>query len=196
MNQPKALPVLETDEEKRRYLLKYELMDWAETLLIAGTVVVFVLLFICQIVVVNGPSMQPTLHNGERLLTWSTFWDLEAGDIVCVNRDGEEPIIKRVIATEGQTVDVDPQQGKVYVDGKELDESYILEPTYTDGNNRSIGFPAEVPEDCIFVMGDNRNNSLDSRFQEVGMVRIDHVFGKVACRIYPFDKFGDVYQES
>lgn len=190
-------PVLtgQQKEKMKKAISRYEMRDWAEALLTAGTVVVFVLLFICQIVVVDGESMEPNFHTNERLLALSSFGELERNDVVCIKRDDDAPLIKRVIATEGQTVDIDTQAGIVYVDGEPLEESFTLEPTYTDGNSpmtESIGFPATVPEDCVFVMGDNRNNSLDSRFEEVGMVHLDHVFGKVVFRLYPFDEIGPI----
>lgn len=186
----RMMPQLRTEAEIRRYLNRTEVIDWIETLLIAATVMIFFLLFVIQTVVVDGNSMNPTLHEHERLFTAAQFYQVEPRDIVVIRRDHNTPIIKRVIATEGQMVDIDFIQGKVYVDGEEQDEPYIAAPTYNSGGDQGISFPATVPEDCIFVLGDNRNESLDSRYQEIGMVNLDHVFGKVLFRFFPFDKIG------
>ena len=99
------------------------------------------------------------------------------------------PIVKRVIATKGDTVDIDFSTGTVSVNGEVLEESYIAEPTTTQYD---ITFPQTVPEGCIFVMGDNRNHSTDSRYGQLGMVDTRYVIGKVLMRIFPFREIGTV----
>lgn len=172
--------------EIRRTLWKGELLDWVETLTIAVTIAMVTLLFFVQIVIVDGDSMNPTLFDTERLLISTSLYGIDRGDIVVIHRDNDEPIVKRVIATEGQTVDIDFVKGEVYVDGQLQQEDYIFEPTYNSGGALGVSFPVTVPKDCVFVLGDNRNHSLDSRYQEIGMVPTDHIFGEVLCRIYPF----------
>ena len=113
------------------------------------------------------------------------------GDIVIVTQpnDMNHSLVKRVIATGGQTINIDAVAGKVYVDDKELDEPYILEPTYVAGN---IKYPFVVPEGTLFVMGDNRNVSLDSRSDRIGTIDERYIKGKVWFRIYPFNRIGVV----
>ena len=109
---------------------------------------------------------------------------LKAGDIVVARKEGfsSEPIVKRVIATEGQTVDIDFSTGSVYVDGELLEETYIKEPTYDD---EGLAFPVTVEEGCIFVMGDNRNASDDSRNPRLGIVDERYVLGKAVFLLLP-----------
>ena len=109
-----------------------------------------------------------------------------------INRDeGQEPLIKRCIAVAGQTVDIDFDAGVVYVDGVALQEDYVNTPTNAHSGSL-IDFPCTVPEGHIFVMGDNRNNSLDSRYAEIGMIDLNDVFGEVIFRLLPLDRFGAV----
>ncbi|MBR6548641.1 MAG: signal peptidase I, partial [Clostridia bacterium] len=111
---------------------------------------------------------------------------------IVADTDAAAPIIKRVIATEGQIVDIDFETGVVYVDGVALDESYVKTPTNVKFD---INFPVSVPEDCVFVLGDNRNNSTDSRSSLIGdhgMIDKRYILGKVVLRVLPFDKFGRV----
>ena len=137
--------------------------------------------------------MIPTLQNGERLVISNLFYEPTAEDIVvlCGEADREEGknLIKRIIATEGQTIDIDFEAGEVYVDGQKLDEPYILEPTYLDEGTE---FPLTVPEGEIFVMGDNRNGSRDSRSLTVGTVKEEYIVGRVLFRFFPFDRFGKI----
>ena len=135
--------------------------------------------------------MLPTLVDKDRLIVSYLFYTPKNGDIVIVNNDNpalEKVIVKRVIATEGQTVDIDFDNGEVKVDGKVLQEDYINNLTLLDEGGHS--YPVTVPENCVFVMGDNRQNSLDSRDSRVGFVPEDEILGKVSLRIFPFSRFG------
>lgn len=137
--------------------------------------------------------MLPTLEDQERLVISNLFYEPKAGDIVvlCGEADKEEgrTLIKRIIATEGQTVDIDFEAGEVYVDGEKLSEPYILEPTYLDEGTE---FPLTVPEGEIFVMGDNRNGSRDSRSTTIGTVKEEYIVGRTLFRFFPFDRFGKI----
>ncbi len=161
--------------------------------LLAAVTLIFV--YIIRLVGVQGDSMLPTLHNRDYLLLESNFLyngsDFEYGDIVVLNvphfeSQGDGPIVKRIIATEGQTVDIDFQRGQVYVDGVMLQEDYINEPTYNNWEGQNgLQYPAVVPEGCVFVLGDNRNNSMDSRYAPIGMVDERYVLGKVIMIALP-----------
>lgn len=168
-----------------------EILEWLESIAISIFIVILVFTFVFRIVIVDGSSMFPTLEDGQRLVISHLFYTPKQGDIVVVNSKGlNKTIIKRVIATEGQTVDINFDKHTVTVDGKTLDEPYINEPTVrNDGGNT---YPLIVPENTIFVMGDNRNNSTDSRNSLVGFIPIDDVLGKAVFRIYPFDRFGRI----
>lgn len=161
--------------------------------LLAAVTLIFV--FVVRLVGVQGDSMLPTLHNRDYLVLESNFLcgdgDLKYGDVVVLNvphyqHNGEGPIVKRVIATEGQTVDIDFEAGIVYVDGVRLVEDYINAPTlYNWEGELALEYPATVPEGCIFVLGDNRNNSMDSRYAPIGMVDEQYVLGKVLLIVLP-----------
>ncbi len=171
----------------RRFL---DMEDWMKTICAALAVVVIVFGFLFHTVQVQGRSMQPTLHDKDRLLVSSMFYTPENGDIVVVRQPGyDHPLIKRVIATEGQTVSIDFNQHKVYVDGEELYEPYISGPIRDQGIY-PFEYPVTVPEGCIFVLGDNRNNSSDSRY--FGFAKVDHIIGKALFRFLPFSDFGGV----
>ena len=152
--------------------------------LLAIVMIVFVFLF--RIVVVSGSSMYATLRNGDWLLvTGSLFYsEPKTGDIVVASKDSfgsGEPIIKRVIATEGQTVDIDFKAGIVYVDGVALDEKYTYTPTNVD---EGVVFPITIADGCIFAMGDNRNGSRDSRDPSIGMIDTREVLGKAVFLLF------------
>ena len=162
------------------------LYEWTQALVGSVLTVVLVFTFLIRLIGVDGHSMVPTLQNGDRLLVLSSLLDsdYEYGDIVVLREESflEEPIVKRVIATEGQTVDIDFEAGVVYVDGEALDEPYINEPTYMEEGTE---FPLTVPEGCIFVMGDNRNHSSDSRDSRLGTVDTRCVLGKAVFLAFP-----------
>jgi len=148
---------------------------------------VLIFTFLARIIVVSGPSMENTLHNGDLLLVWSLGYTPKQGDVVVLTQESyqEDSIVKRVIATGGQQVDINYISGRVSVDGQTLDEDYIKEemllPTYGEGLNHVI-----VPEGCIFVMGDNRNHSADSRYPAIGIVDTRCVIGRGVAVMFPF----------
>jgi signal peptidase I len=153
--------------------------------LILAIVLVFILLF--RIIVVSGSSMYDTLIDGDYLLLLSNsfYHEPKYGDVIVASKDGFDdgaPIIKRVIATQGQIVDIDFQQGIVYVDGLPLEEDYIYSPTTLD---EGMMFPLLVEDNCIFVMGDNRGRSKDSRHPEIGLIDKREVLGKALFLFMP-----------
>jgi signal peptidase I len=164
-----------------------ELYEWVQALVCSVLAVVIVFTFFIRMIGVDGHSMLPTLQHGDRLLVLNSLWydDYKYGDIVILRKDGvfdNDPIVKRVIATGGQTVDIDFFSGSVYVDGKLLDEDYINELTFTP---EGTVFPLTVPEGSVFVMGDNRNASSDSRFSGLGTVDNRYVIGKAVLLAFP-----------
>ena len=170
-------------------------------LFVAIIAVVILFTFIFRMVGIIGPSMKETLHQDDRIIISNFMYTPQKGDIVVISRnytneanDGvyqsSEPIIKRVIATENQVVDIDFDAGIVYVDDVALDEPYTRTLT-TD--QYDITFPIRVSEGHIFVLGDNRAESLDSRSSQIGLVDERYVLGKALFRVYPFDQFGGLY---
>lgn len=163
-----------------------DLFEWIQALVSSVLVVVTLFTFVVRLIGVDGHSMLPTLQHGDRLLVLSSilYHDYRYKDIVILRKEtfDENPIVKRVIATEGQTVDIDFSAGVVYVDGVALDEPYINEPTY---NEEGLTFPLTVPEGSIFVMGDNRNHSSDSRHIRLGTVDTRYVIGRAVFLLFP-----------
>ena len=159
--------------------------------ILAGITLVFVFFF--RLVGVDGSSMYPTLVDHDYLVLESNFLyrSVHAGDIVVIDPPEEAgfsgPIVKRVIATGGQTVDIDFDAGVVYVDGEALEESYVFEPTYRSFREVGDGldYPVTVPEGSVFVLGDNRNHSADSRYAKLGCVDESRILGRVLLRIIP-----------
>ena len=150
--------------------------------------IIIILFTVCfRVVIVSGPSMNDTLVNGDWLLLLSnlTSGEIHQGDIIVASkesfRDGE-PIIKRVIATEGQVVNIDFNAGIVYVDNQPLKEPYTLTPTNIQ---EGVTFPCIVESGCVFVMGDNRNESLDSRSSEIGLIDQREIVGKAVFVLFP-----------
>lgn len=172
--------------------VKTEIFEWVRNITITLIVIVLLFIFVVRAVMVDGESMVPTLHDKDRLITTNLFFEPKYGDIVVLAKDSfldGKMIVKRIIATEGQTVDIDFDRGIVYVDGKELDEPYTADLTH---RRIDMEFPVTVPEDSVFVMGDNRNHSSDSRDSRLGTVNKSYILGKVIFRIYPFKDIGTV----
>ena len=161
--------------------------EWVQALVCSVLTVVLIFTFVVRIVRVSGESMRETLQDQDMLVVLNNWLcgTYEQGDIVILQRDdfyGGEPIVKRVIATEGQTVDIDFDAGVVYVDGTALEEPYTREPTWTQEGTE---FPLTVPEGSIFVMGDNRNDSDDSRDSALGPVDTRCVLGRALLLAVP-----------
>ena len=174
-------------QEETKTVRGRELYEWVQSLVGSVLVVVAIFTFGIRMLGVDGHSMLNTLQHGDRLLVLNSMFyhDYQYGDIVILRKDGvfdNDPIVKRVIATGGQTVDIDFNEGIVYVDGEALQEDYIREPTYTAEGTE---FPLTVPEGSIFVMGDNRNGSSDSRDYRLGTVDTRYVIGKAAFLLFP-----------
>lgn len=142
----------------------------------------FTLLF--RTVVVDGSSMNPTLWDMDRLIVSAGVTGYDYGDIVviCQPNTMEKVLIKRVIATEGQTIDINFRTGDVYIDGELLSEPYIADPTTLE---EGMKFPVTVPEGCVFCMGDNRLHSTDSRSTMVGFINKNYIMGRVLFRVAP-----------
>ena len=168
------------------------LYDWADALVYALIAIVLLFTLLIRMTGVIGDSMKPTLHQNDKLIISNLFYTPKQGDVVVVTKKSfrTEPIVKRVIATAGQTIDIHFDTGAVYVDGVLLEESYIAEATVRSGD---MTFPLYVPEGYLFVMGDNRNHSTDSRFSEVGLIDERMVLGKVLFRVFPLNAIGSVY---
>lgn len=169
-----------------------ETYDWIQCLTSALIFCVVFFVFFVRVIDVKGTSMNPTLNNQDKMLVSGLFYEAKAGDIVVFKKDSYSPdkaLVKRVIATEGQEINIDFDKGIVYVDGVAIEEDYISELTRTKLD--FIG-PKTVPEGCVFVMGDNRNMSTDSRDKDIDMVDERLIIGKVYCVLFPLSSFGFV----
>lgn len=167
------------------------LLEWYDSLVFALAVIVLFFVFFVRIITVSGTSMEPTLYGGDRVAVQSMLYTPQRGDVVVV--DGYinygDPLVKRIIALGGDTVDIDFETGAVSVNGEVLDEPYISAPTM---NGYDVTFPVTVPDGCIFVMGDNRPASLDSRSTEVGFIDARDILGKVLLRVFPVSGLGKI----
>lgn len=195
-----------TEEIKETRTVWHEIFDWIESIGITFLCVFVALTFFFRVVTIDGTSMMDTLIEGERVIISDLFYTPTQGDVVVISRnynndpnlektDDNAPIIKRIIATEGQWVDINFDEGIVYVgDSKEtlkpLNEKYTKNPT--DRKSDFVG-PIQIKKGHVFVLGDNRRVSLDSRNDEIGQVDVRYILGKAYFRITPFEKFGSIY---
>jgi signal peptidase I len=188
---------VETDSKKKEEnpFSPRALFDWVEIFAVSIAVVFLLFAYVARIAVVDGGSMLPTLTNGDKVIVRQIFYTPKQGDIVVCQSEKygmDKPLVKRVIATEGQTVSIDRENWKVYVDGEPLDESYVFFETGLmngwDYNTDTI----TVKKGHVFVMGDHRNDSLDSRSMRIGQIDERYVIGKVVYRFMPLKNIGIV----
>ena len=200
------------EPEKAAYDPLKDTYEWIHCIIVAVILCVLLFVLAARVIDVVGPSMLPSLEEGDKIIITRLAGDYEQGDIVVLQAKEfkKEPIVKRIVATGGQKLTIDFAKGTLTVDGRLMDEPYILErtidrydlmdPLYYD----TYGIKPEedisgdsvtitVPEGHIFVMGDIRNNSSDSRVNSIGYVDVRDVMGKVVFRIFPFDKIGAIY---
>ena len=176
-------------EEKKKIRNK-DMLEWYDALVFAVAALVLLFSFAARVVVVSGSSMKHTLMHGDRLLVQSSFYTPSRGDVVVVDgftRYGK-PLVKRVIAVGGDTVLIKPEEGLVYVNGQALVEPYLHEGVTLSAGEAAI--PVTVPEGTLFLMGDNRQNSTDSRDPQVGFVDERDILGRVLLRLFPLSEFG------
>ncbi len=189
-------------------VLYREIISFIELIIITLFLMTMIFTYVLRIATVNGDSMKNTLISGDRLITTAFCNSPEQGDIVIIyagdavtldenrnleiNRGLHKTLVKRVIAVEGQTVDIDFERGSVYVDSVMLDESYITGLTHMDEGAFTGQYPVTVPKGYVFVLGDNRQVSKDSRSSELGFVAVKNITGKVLMRISPLETFGFV----
>ena len=179
-NREKELPKLPPEQQ-----LRLDLYDWIQSLMVALVICVALFIFAVRVIDVSGYSMVPTLHDGDKMIVSNLFYKPKYGDIVVFKTDTYDPdraLVKRVIATEGQEISLDFDRGVVYINGSPIEEDYIAELTTTKLD--FIG-PQTVPEGCVFVMGDNRNASTDSRKKEIGMVDERMILGRAYYVVFP-----------
>lgn len=179
--------VATTEQPEVAGALTQSCYDILQNLILSITVVMILLTFVFRLVNVDGQSMMDTLFDKDRVFVTNLFYEPECGDVVVISHGQNlyKPIIKRVIATERQSLSIDFATGTVAVDGAILDEPYIKESPFKAGDAE---IPEIIPEGMVFVMGDNRNHSTDSRSTTVGLINEDDIIGKAQYVLYPFDR--------
>ncbi len=188
-NQPEQAP----QEEKPSF--KMDLYFWMQALTVALVFLVITFTLVGRVIRVVGSSMVPTLHAGDMMLLQSIAYTPQQGDVVVLRKDAfmSEPVVKRVIATAGQRVQIDYANHCVLVDGKPLDEPYINEIMIDPLSPDLTVLDVTVPEGSIYVLGDNRNHSSDSRHQNLGTVDTRYILGRALCVLLPFSDFGVIH---
>ena len=180
-------PRMKKNKEQEAESLTSVVLQYLHDMIFMLAVIMVVFLLFFRMVVVSGPSMFATLWDGDWLLVLSNvfYQEPEKGDIIIASKqsyNAGEPIVKRVIATEGQKVDIDFEAGIVYVNDVALEENYTYTPTNVE---EGMAFPLIVSEGCVFAMGDNRNRSRDSRYPDIGLIDKREILGKAVFLIYP-----------
>ena len=163
--------------------------DILRSVFISASILILIITFVFTMVIVDGRSMQHTLESGDKIIVTKMGYQPKDGDVIVVGKSEEgysKPIVKRVIATEGQTLKIDFENQQVIVDGKVLDEPYISSETIEG----TAEIPEVIPEGYVFVMGDNRYISMDSRYKDIGLVNVDDIVGKAVFVVFPIDRFG------
>lgn len=176
------------EPEQKRSIGK-TIAGWVAALAIVAVILFLLFRFVIQIVGIQGGSMAPTLEAEDRVVISNLMYTPQQGDIVILSEDNvlKKQLVKRIIATEGQTVEIDAE-GNVFVDGVELQETYLKTPTELG----DVTYPVTVQQGQVFVMGDNRSESLDSRDSQIGLVDVEDIKGRILFRFYPFGSFGGV----
>lgn len=181
-----------------------EVYEWIDCAVITVVVILLVFTFLFRQVRISGNSMYPTLQNNERVIVSDLLYTPKYGDIVVISSEVYEnlPIIKRVIATEGQWIDI--RDGEVLVGdskndlhavGQEFIGNLYTEAVLAGGSYGYHEYPLQIPEGKVFVLGDNRTVSLDSRTTEIGLIDRNQILGKALYRVYPFENLGSIYKE-
>ena len=187
--------ITKKDEKELTFKEKFVVNFYEAMMSFVGAAIIILLMytFCVKSVAVDGTSMLPTLNHGDRLVITAFCIEPEQGDIIVSTQPNDfgNAVIKRVIATENQIVDIDFSKGDVFVDGVKLDEPYINNATI---NSQGVKFPLTVPENHIFVMGDNRQGSTDSRSEMIGFIREEYIFGVAKYKLYNYNKENKIYK--
>ena len=187
------LPATEEADEQEKQVIQLNkseatatVLDWLGSLFMALICVLLIMSFLFRVIKVDGTSMEPTLIDTDRVVISDLFYTPHNGDIVVISHgeEYESPLVKRVIATAGQELFIDFDKNEVYVDGKLLDEPYIQGMTIR-GDKPAEEVNGVIPEGKVFVMGDNRAVSLDSRYQRVDLIDVSSIIGKAQLDIIP-----------
>ena len=183
--EPQRASTVQVKVKKGPWDIVYE---WIDSFVFSIILILLVFVFCFRVVGVDGESMMPTLNHGDWLTVRAINTEINRGDIVIVTQpnDRHEPLVKRVIAVGGDTLDIDFITGEVEVNGEVIDEPYIMEQTHNKGD---FDKPIKIPEGYVFVMGDNRNNSLDSRFDSIGIIDERYILGVANARMFPFGEW-------
>jgi len=185
----------ETEEAPKKQGLLADLYDWLEVFAVSVAAVFVIFAFVARVAVVDGESMTNTLQHQDQLIVQELFYTPKQGDIVVCQSaffGFDKPLVKRIIATEGQTISIDTETWTVTVDGVPLKEDYVRYIQGKDMTGWSYGDSYTVPEGHVFVMGDNRNGSWDSRDSRIGSIDERYIVGKVIFRFAPLGSFGPV----
>ena len=184
---------MEDEKKSPKYVSRVFLLstfEWLQIFCFALAVVALLLAFALRMVGVEGDSMKPTLQDGDRLVLSAVTEEYTYGDIVVIDRYTDDPLIKRVVAVAGDTVEI-TDDCRLCVNGVVQTEDYIMGQTV----RRDMREPIVVPEGYVFVLGDNRTWSKDSRMKEIGPVSVKDIVGKVVYRVWPIGALGDVYDD-